>query len=56
MSPNGVSSLSMSAVEETSSASLSPNENIDTQKKMIAKRVSATPSSLDQCGERLRSG
>lgn len=46
----------MSAVEETSSTSLSPNENIDTQEKMIAKKVSATPSSLDLCGERLRSG
>jgi len=53
-----MSSLSMSAVEETSStSSLSPNKNnIDSQEAMVAKRVSATLPSLDQCGERLRSG
>lgn len=49
----------MSAVEETSSASFSQNQkNIDVnlQKSMIARRVSATLSSLQKCGERLRSG
>mmetsp|Transcript_14581 Transcript_14581/g.31714 ORF Transcript_14581/g.31714 Transcript_14581/m.31714 type:complete len:545 (-) Transcript_14581:134-1768(-) len=54
-SNRSMSSLSMSAVERAPSAtttSSSPSKN----KAMVAKLVSAALPSLDQCGERLRSG
>lgn len=48
-----LSSLSMSAVERAPTATISsPTKD----KAMIAKLVSATLPSLEQCGERLRSG